>query len=172
MPPTHNDRRVHMATRRTLVLAAAGLALLTAPFAIAGAGMRGMHHGPPATAEEAVERATTAVDFMLYRLDATPEQRAAIEAIVEDAVPGIHGLHEEGDDLRERFHEALKSGSSRAELEKLRLEGLELVDEGSALALDNLVLARDVLTPEQRAELEQLHDEHGPRHHMGGPGHE
>lgn len=155
---------------RSRWLAAAGgfLALLTAPLAFAGLGggrACGPHgfgmHGPP-DADALAGFAKQRVGDLLDELDATPDQREAIEAIVDGAVPVFTDLHTRGAQVRAELSDALASGAPRATVEALRADAIALADEGSQAVTDRLLDAREVLTAEQWQRLQELRSQrHG-----------
>lgn len=154
--------------RRLGVLAVLAIGLFALPRAF---GWGGGHCDRDAawTAEEVREKMSFVSDRALDHVDATDEQYAAIEEILDRAAPELVGLREEGRDLRERLRVAIvEHPEDRAALEALRQEGLALADRASKAALEHAASAAATLTPEQRAELAERMAEHhrqGPRGH-------
>jgi len=95
----------------------------------------------------------------MHAIDATEEQAARVQGIVDQAASDLLELaprHRE-------HHDALvallaKDAVDRGALESLRAEELALVETASRRLAQAIADAADVLTPEQRAELVELHD--------------
>jgi Spy/CpxP family protein refolding chaperone len=134
-------------------------------------------HGPmggprAASAEEAREHAGRMADRALDRVDATDAQRARIDAILDENVPQMFEIHEDGAALREdgRALFAAKTVDG-AKVEALRVQAVALFDEGSKVMAGMMVDIANVLTVEQRQDLAEdlaeLRERRGP---PGGPG--
>lgn len=142
--------------RRLGVLALLTLGIFALPRAFGwGGGGHCDGHGRGAwTAEQARERMGFMTDRALDEVNATEEQYASIEAILDDAAPRLVEHHAEGRALKARFREQLmQDPADRAALEAIRKEAIALADRASQDALDDLSEAAAVLTPEQRADL-------------------
>jgi len=99
-------------------------------------------------------RAEWGVNRMLDRIDATPEQKDKVTAIVKGAMADLEPLRSG----RRAFHDdaarLMKADKvDRAELEKLRAQRISQADTASKRITQALADAADVLTPKQRAEL-------------------
>lgn len=162
-------------TRTVLVLGALAAALPLAAYA-GGFGGRGSHHGPRAeSAEEAREHAGRMADRVLDRVDATDAQRDQIDAVLDEAVPRLYAVHQDGRDLREEGRELLVAETVDAQaVEGVRKDAVALFDEGSKVMADAMVRIGNVLTVEQRRDLadamERFRDERGGRGPDEGPG--
>jgi Spy/CpxP family protein refolding chaperone len=126
----------------------AGALVLTA-FSGGGCG-----HHRPADPEAVAARVTEHVDDALDDLDATPEQRTRIRAIVERTLAAGRPLHEDG---KAAHAEALAQWKATtpdaAKLHALVDERVEALRAFAHQAVDGAVEAHDVLTAEQRAKI-------------------
>lgn len=138
--------------RRIGVLAVVALGIFAIPRAF---GWGGHHcHGGDWSSSEVREHMGFVADHALDHVDATDEQYAAVDQILDEAAPKMAGFHDEARDLRKRFHAALIADpTDKASLEDLRKEALELADRATGSALDDLTRAAAVLTPDQRTKL-------------------
>lgn len=147
-------RRWFFGLAALLVLGAAGVAATTA-----SARPWGRHHGcsmHDPTPEEAREHVDRWMTRVLDRVDATDEQRQAVDVIVDDSLPQMLAFRREGRDLKQKAREMVVADPIDEEgLEGLRTQALDLANRASALGLDVFLGFSDVLTPEQRAELTQ-----------------
>jgi len=105
------------------------------------------------TPEQRAERFENAMDH----IDATDDQRSKIRVLIEDTLPQLKSLHEEGHALREDFHEVfLQPTVDRDEVELLRTDAVDLFDRATSTMMDLMVDAANVLTVEQREALHEL----------------
>lgn len=101
-----------------------------------GGGMRLFHH-------------------MLDVAGATDAQRAQIKAIWEPLRPQLRAVGEQHFKLRQAIHQALTAPTiDTAAIEKLRQDGVQLMDKRSALFTQGMVASAQVLTPEQRQKIQ------------------
>jgi periplasmic protein CpxP/Spy len=115
------------------------------------------HHAGALTPEQRSERAQAMTDRMLNKLDATPEQRTRIKAIVQDAMRDLSQAREEHVKNRQAFVEALKQPTvDREALKQIRRAELGLAESASDRMVNAIADAADVLTPEQRGKLAQM----------------
>ncbi len=128
-----------------------------------GPGFRG-HHGPHGhhaeldSVDDLRDRMDVGVRFLGSQVDTTEAQEAEMEAILDELAPVAWELRTEGRALRAEVRDSLDGGDVDAEaLEQARQDGLDLADRASALMLDTFVDISEVLTPEQRIELADLH---------------
>ncbi len=99
-------------------------------------------------------RAEWGVNRMLDRLDATPEQKEKVTAIVKKALTDIEPMRNGRTAFRDDAAKLLKADKvDRAELEKLRVKHLAQADAASKQITQAVADAADVLSPKQRAEL-------------------
>lgn len=104
--------------------------------------------------EELKDRAARALDWGLDRVDADEDQQVRIEAIAFEAIDELVPLARAHRDQREALVAELgRPQIDRAALAQIREEELRIADEMSAVLLDALADASEVLTPEQRTEL-------------------
>ena len=171
-----NDGRPRRRRARTLaavvtvfvVGAVGGGALLTATDAWShwgrwGGGKWG-HGDPERWKEHLLDRSAR----WLGRIDATEEQREAIQGILGEAAGGFAGTVEEHRSLRRDWLTELARPELDAEaLEALRAAHLRMADEKSRKFLDVVLRVGAVLTVEQRNELLSDFARHRGRHHRG-----
>ena len=114
-----------------------------------GFGMsRGLDQG------ERQSRLQSGLQRMLGAVDATPEQRDRITAIVRSALQDMQPLRQAQRDIRDRLATALKAANvDRVAIEQLRSQQLQMAEGLSKKMSDSLLAAADVLTPSQRAQL-------------------
>ena len=105
-------------------------------------------------AETMGKRIEAMTAFRLADIDATPEQKSRIAAIMKGAANDLASLREQGLELRRRSAELLAAPTvDRAQLEALRMQQMQLRDTVSRRMLQARADAAEVLTPEQRAKL-------------------
>ena len=160
----HGDRvckhRMGRRTRLTVLvvtLLGAGILLgagVTAQAARYGWHGMGHHWGHAKTEEQVRERALDKTAWVLGRVDATPGQQQAINAIVTALVGDLYPLRSASRDQRRALITELARPEVDAEaLETIRSEGIGLADQASRSLVTAVVDASRVLTPEQREEL-------------------
>jgi len=103
------------------------------------------------------ERADLAIELILGRVEATPEQSDAVKAIVGESISALLPLAEEHRANRGSFRtELARPTLDRVAIEELREAELQLADQASRQMVKALVDAAEVLTAEQRNELIEL----------------
>jgi periplasmic protein CpxP/Spy len=106
-----------------------------------GRGAMGMHGGPGLMLSDAA----------LDRIHATPEQRAQLRKIAQDAATQMQAQRAAGDALREQMRQAFTQPSIDANaVEALRQQMLAHHDQASKLRTQSMLDASRVLTAEQR----------------------
>jgi len=101
---------------------------------------------------------------MMDKVDATDEQQDKIWEIVDKTRSDLRPVGREFRDSRDKVAELLSAPTiDRAAVEALRAERIAAIDAASKTAVDALVQAAEVLTPEQRAELAKEMKERGDR---------
>jgi len=125
-------------------------------------------------------RAEWGVNRILDRLDATPEQKEKVTAIVKKTLADLEPMRNGRTAFRDEAAKLMKADKvDRAELEKLRVKHLSQADTASKQITQAVADAADVLSPKQRAELVGRMEGfafargmggHGGREH-GGMGH-
>lgn len=94
------------------------------------------------------------VNRMLERLDATPEQKQKVTAIVKSALADLEPMRASAAGIRQDAARLLKADTiDRAEIEKLRTQRIAQADAASKRFTQAFADAAEVLTPKQRAEL-------------------
>jgi len=150
--PTHRKRGRSRFRSLAIIGAIVAAVAITAGF---GYGRQAMRHGPPGMHPGMMrDRAEFMVDRALKKVDASEEQRAQIEAILEASFE--EGMAMRGD--HETMHVEIQSiltadTVDRSRLEALRAEKLEQAEKMSKLLTKTIGDVADVLTPEQRREL-------------------
>ncbi len=138
--------------------------MVAIPTAIAYAGGHGFGHGgmghgcgghdAPQSAEDVREHMEKGKGFILDKIDATPEQEAKVDAVLDRLAPELFALKDDKESLHQDLRAALTAENvDAAEVESIRREGLALADEASRLVLGGVVEIAQALTPDQRAEL-------------------
>lgn len=110
------------------------------------------------------------VDRMLRKIDATGEQTAAIQQIIGGTIEELAAAHEQRGNLHDEISALLTAETiDREALEAMRADQLARADQMSRIATESLADAMEVLTVEQRTELEKRIAKH--RRHHGRHGH-
>jgi Spy/CpxP family protein refolding chaperone len=98
----------------------------------------------------------------LDRINATPEQRAQLKAIMESARKDLAAQREGGRALREQLTQAFTQPTVDARaVEALRQQMLARHDQASRRMMQAMVEASRVLTPEQRTQMAALAKQRG-----------
>jgi Spy/CpxP family protein refolding chaperone len=153
--PARSRRWTAAAIAATLV-AIAGAALSWHGQARAlGPGHGPMHGGWEQMEPEAMGRRIEAMTALrLADIDATPEQKSRITAIMKGAANDLASVRSQSRELRRKSAQLLAASSiDRAQLETLRLQQVQLHETASRRMLQAMMDAAEVLTPEQRAKL-------------------
>ncbi len=99
----------------------------------------------------------------LSKVDATPEQRAKVEAIAKAAVDDVMAMRKDPTSLREKLLAILTADTvDRPALEALRADQFNVANAASKRILQAVAEAAEVLKPEQRRQLA----EHWKQGHM------
>jgi len=155
--------RVGVSLYLLAVLALVGQPALARP---PGHGPGGGKHGPPPL-DRVLEKHAEELGIDDETLDAIAE-------LVEATRPELDKKHDEIRDLRKGFHELLGADEPDRELVLQQIETIgEAEIELHKLEIEMLLDIRSMLTPEQRAALEEFVKERGgPKdHHRGPPPH-
>jgi periplasmic protein CpxP/Spy len=144
--------------RRVLLfgsIAFLAVSALVLPRAFAGRGFGGHGcSGRELTPEEMRERMQDGAERVLDRVDATDAQRTAIAALVDELVPEAVSHQKAKRELAKQLHTALAADKvDNAELERIRVAGVVLLEDASKKLTKSLGQASEILTPEQRQEL-------------------
>jgi len=147
-------RRIAMFVVPVFGLATLGVVALGA--GAAAAGHRFPFH-PPISPEDARAMGEQRLAFALEAVDATDEQKDAIDAILAEAWGQGETFRAEHEARHEEAVELLSAETiDRDALEAMRVEGVERFDEVSQVFVQVLADIGDVLTVEQRQELISL----------------
>lgn len=130
-----------------------GRSMLLAMIPLAAAGChRHRHHD--ASEAEIQERVRDGAEWVLDGVDASDDQEARINLILDAAVSELVALRGQRRALATELAEALERDTvDRAVLESIRSRGVDLVDQASSVGTRALADAADVLTVEQRRKL-------------------
>jgi Spy/CpxP family protein refolding chaperone len=111
----------------------------------------GMGDMDPAALSRRIE---AMIAFRLADIDVTPEQRDRIATILKGAANDLRTSRKQHLQARRQSMELLAAPTiDRAQLEKLRVEQMQLGENASRRMLQALMDSAEVLTPEQRAKL-------------------
>jgi Spy/CpxP family protein refolding chaperone len=103
------------------------------------------------SAEELKERMDERAERVLKKVDATPEQREEISAVLDGFLPEMVEFREERKVLKERLKKALEAEEiNEEEFGQIRAQTRELVGRSVDRSLDTVFEISKVLTPEQR----------------------
>ena len=168
--PTQPGRTPRKRRRRWLFAGGLGLAAL-AGLLTTRAWAHGHHFGRFGrvhSQEELRERLDRGADFALSRVDATDLQRQRVDAILDQATPGLYRAHQKGAELRRALVQAVARGD-RTAAEDLRKQGVTWADEMSRQVLSVVEQSLQVLDDTQRAEVREhlarmAEHHHGPHH--------
>jgi Spy/CpxP family protein refolding chaperone len=174
MNSTESTKTPHARKRHLWLLLAAVPVLLGAGFcaARAHAADDGFGFGPPAfggggTPEQHKEFMERRLDKMLSMLKANDSQRTSIKAIFERMFAEMQPIHQQHKQLHDGILAAFTADTvDRAAVEKLRVQAIALMDQGSQVFSKALLDAAQVLTPEQRQTLAKFIQGHHGRHHF------
>lgn len=155
---THRDgaRRRWIAGASAATVAALGAAFAWHGQAQAHGMGRGFMHGPmgPMDPQAMGQRIEAMVQWMLADVEATPEQRAKITAIVKGAANDLAPLRAKHRDARRATVQLLAAPTiDRAAIERIRIEQMQLAETTTRRMTQALVDAAEVLDPQQRAKL-------------------
>ena len=134
---------------RTVLLIALTAPVLAAAIPLSEARADGMHD----LSRKSYRLGVAALDAV----DATPAQRRAISDAAKSLGHRLAPLEKEAVAWGRSAHKAWVADTvTRASVESVRVQGVELVDATSAETVDFVVEVARVLTPEQRADLARM----------------
>ncbi len=165
IPTSPHPPHAHSRRRRMLIAAVAGTAVLAGAFGVAHA-WEAHHHwsmrdGIP------VQLVEHRVDHVLGKVDATPDQKSRVNAIIEAAAHDIDPLRLQMAGTRDQAVALLEAPQiDRAAIEQLRVQRIATMDKITQRLSAAIEDAADVLTPEQRQklghDLAEMHQQHEP----------
>lgn len=139
-----------------------GIYLAFIPLAASGC-HRG--HGGSATAEQAQERVKHAAEWFYAAVDATDEQEAAIDPLLEGATGDLFEMRAERQALAQELRTALSRDTvDPAELEQIRGRALALIERASQRGFEALAQVAEQLDAEQRNKLVKRWEKRAKRH--------
>lgn len=142
---------------RKLGIGVAVAGLVGAMFA--GCGHRGgrghswfHHHGDrPENTEKVREHVEETAEWMLGKVDATEQQTAEVQRILDGSVGPMMDLARQHRGHRDALIEMLSAPEiNRQRLEEIRLEEMQVADAASRRLLETFADAAEVLSPKQR----------------------
>jgi protein CpxP len=123
-----------------------------------------VHHG--LSPERVAKRIDRRVDRALDRVDATTEQREKVSGIFKGAFNDLTALGIKPWETREKVLTLMRADTvDPAAFEALRAEQISMADTASKRVVQAMTEAAQVLTPEQRRELADRWERHGPHGH-------
>lgn len=122
---------------------------------------RGMHGSmDPATRGKKID---AMVAWSLADIDASPQQREKIATILKGAANDLAPLREQHRAARKQSLALIAAPTiDRAQLEKIRLEQVQLAETSSRRMFQAMLDSAEVLNPEQRAKLAERWQRRGP----------
>lgn len=138
-------------------------------------GFHGPWHGPgfmgPLDPAQAEERADRFVRHVAIELNATPEQQEKLRGIAKGAVKDLIPMRDKARAARERARGLLTQATiDRGAIESFRAEQMALAESASKRIAQALGDAAELLTPEQRRQVQEFMDwrrEHWRPWHRG-----
>jgi Spy/CpxP family protein refolding chaperone len=169
LPARPARRRWALLGASMLSLAAAGALLHQGAhaqpmmFGPGGHGPGGWHGGLDGDPAAQAKRIEAMVAFMLADVDATAEQRDRIATIMKGAANDLQANRRSHMEARRQAMTLLAAPTiDRAQLEKLRVEQMQLGDNASRRMLQAMIDSAEVLTPAQRAKLAERRQRQAP----------
>jgi Spy/CpxP family protein refolding chaperone len=145
------------------VVLVAGAAILTSP-GPAGAHRGFFRHRGGHSPEELRAHMSFAADYALYRVNATDEQKARVQEILDRAIDDLEALYPSRHELHDEVIAALTAPEvDRDALEALRARHLAAFDTASRRIVAAVADLGDVLSAEQRSELARFAESFHPR---------
>jgi hypothetical protein len=93
-------------------------------------------------------------DRALKEINATLEQRARVNEIIDGLVPDVVGFQKEKEELKIRIVRALERGEPQPEdIEQARASSVRLAEKAINRSFEAILAVSAVMTPDQRREL-------------------
>jgi Spy/CpxP family protein refolding chaperone len=157
MRTTPLRRRLTLTAALAASFVAGGL-VLSGPMAMA---QNGMGHGEMAGHGDMHAMMGAHIAKMLAAVDATPDQKQRIQAILGGAMRSMSAMHEGLKGAHGELHRLLTAPViDRGALEQLRAARIADLDRASRAMVSAMADAAEVLSPEQRAKLADVMAEH------------
>jgi len=149
-------------------------ALAAGGIALAGAddGWRGGHEGAHCKNKHMGMEGHDPMAPMMEGLDLTPEQRAQVDAVVDQAKPALNDLRDKMGENRKQLQaltqaDAADEAAIRALADEAGKLKAEMIVQRSRMQVE----INKVLTPEQREQWKAMHSDDGGHGHEHGHGH-
>ncbi|HEY7852305.1 MAG TPA: Spy/CpxP family protein refolding chaperone [Caulobacteraceae bacterium] len=158
-------RRLLVGAAFAATFVAGGLVFSGAATAAAGMAMEhcGMGHGAMAGHGGMHAMMGGHIDKMLSEVDATPDQKSRVQAILKTAMESMGPVHERMASAHGDLHRLLAAPViDRAALEQLRAARIADIDQASQAMVKAMADAAEVLSPAQRAKLASHMAQHQP----------
>lgn len=170
--PGSRARRWTIAGLMAATIAAVGGAFAWQGYAQAhGAGMGRFGWHGDMDPEAMGRRLEAMVGWVLADVDATPDQKSRITTIARGAVNDLAPMRQQHADARRKSLEMLAAPTiDRAQLERLRVEQMQLADTTTRRLSQALLDAAEVLNPDQRARLVNKWQQRHARRHSNRQG--
>ena len=111
------------------------------------------------------------VNWVLDDTDASNDQKAKVNDIMQAALQDLLPLHQQIADAHKQVAQLMSQATiDRAALEQVRVNQMALMDTASKRLTQAIEDAGDVLTPAQRQKLIAEHQRHHQDHHAGNAG--
>jgi hypothetical protein len=149
--PAKQTRVSAIPFRKGIALAVGALVLYSVP----GCGLRHGSHGD-LSPEQMLAKIDRGAEWVLWKADATDEQKTKVAAILDEMAPDALRLRNEHQTLKARFIKVLEADQvSPEELAQIRKDGLSLAERAFNRGFDAMLESAKVLSPDQRKVLAQ-----------------
>lgn len=160
-PGRKRGRKLRLAVASATLLGVGALGGALAAAAGGAFAHSGWRHGGGLSEAFIADRAGAKLERMMEVVDATPDQKARAEPIVDDLVSEVLPLIERHREHRRALMAAFDgSGVDRDAVEVIRTAELDLIDRASSAIADAATDIGAILTPEQREKVARLVAQH------------